>query len=162
MATDPNVALMDYSVFSGMYPEFNTIAMPLVQSYFTLAGLYLNNSGCSVVSDVPVRTLLLYMVTAHLLATFVGVNGQSPSGIVGRISSATEGTVNVEAQVGDLGPSAAFWSSTSYGWSFWNATASYRGARYIPGPKRYLGVGRALPGTQYFGGGWGGNIRWPQ
>lgn len=162
MATDPNVAALDYTAFSAMYPEFDTIPMQVVQAYFSLAGLYLNNSGCSVVSDVAVRTVLLYLVTAHLLATFVGVNGQAPSGIVGRVSSATEGTVSVEADVGDLAPSAAFWASTSYGYAFWAATASYRGARYIPGPRRYLGVGRGMPGTQYFTGGWGGNTRWPQ
>lgn len=56
-----------------------------------------------------------------------------PAGIVGRIASATEGSVSVAAEY-DAPPNAsqAWLIQTKYGAEYWSATAKYRTARYVP------------------------------
>jgi hypothetical protein len=85
------------------------------------------------VQDVNQRALLLNMLTAHLAALYAGVNGQSPSPLVGRINTATEGSVSVGAAMDGVPGTAAWFLQTKYGASFWQATARYRTMRYVPG-----------------------------
>lgn len=109
---------------------------------FVLAGLYLNNTPTSVVQDIPTRTILLYMITAHL-ACLAARQEAEPNGnaLVGRISDATQGSVSVSADVGTTSNSEAFWYQTQYGMAFWKATVRFRmGGRYSRGRVPYLGV----------------------
>ena len=106
--------------------------------YFAEAGLYLDNTDASPVpynppSDVT-RLMLLNMITAHI--AFLRKPGASP--LVGRVSNATEGSVSVATDVGQQSASAQFWLQSPYGFSYWQATASYRTARYVPGPRARL------------------------
>ena len=57
-----SVATFNPSVFLGRYPEFTAAynANPaLFASMFAEAGLYLDNTDCSIVQDVGLRTVLL-------------------------------------------------------------------------------------------------------
>ena len=130
------VAIFNPTVFIARYPEFTAAynANPtLFASMFAEAGLYLNNTDCSVVQDVCLRGVLLNMVTAHIafLGGVLTADGQPRP--VGRVSAANEGAVGASfdypAATAGSGP---WFAQSQYGIAFWQATTSYRGARYFP------------------------------
>lgn len=145
----------DYALFTARYPEFAALTPELLGAYFDEANLYCQNSTCNpAFPDGTLRTLL-FMVTAHIAwlnaprgADGVpAMNGQPASPIVGRINSASEGSVSVGADMGDANagsPSQAWWMQTKYGAAYWAATAQYRTARYMAQPT-------IVPGPAYFG-----------
>lgn len=140
--------------FKTAYPAFATVADALLASDFDIATLFLNNSCCSVVKDANVRLKLLYMVTAHIAALLQGENGKPPSGVVGRVASATEGSVSASlAYASEMSMSEAYFSQTQYGAMFWQATAGYRMFYYVPAPADAC-VGRmpGFPGPSSGGG----------
>lgn len=129
------VVVFDPVEFVAAYPAFATLTNAAMQMDFDIATLFLNNSCCSIVKDANIRQRLLYMVTAHIAALLQGENGKPPSGIVGRVDKASEGTVSVSAAyVNDMSMSEAYFSQTPYGAMFWTATANYRAFHYIPAP----------------------------
>lgn len=140
----------DYSAWSGRYPELASSVTPqIVQQYFYEAQLYCDNTAGSVVRDLTQRAVLLNMVTAHIAALNAPLNGQPSSPLVGRITSASQGSVSVQTQM-DLPPGSAQWfGQTKYGAAFWAATAQYRSMRYVPGP-----VPVSNPWDSRFGGFW--------
>lgn len=132
-AISQGVVVFEPAVFKTQYPAFATLTDPVLQVNFDIATLFLNNSCCSVVKDANIRERLLYMVVAHIAALLQGENGKPPSGIVGRVTEASEGTVSVSAAyVNDMSMSEAYFSQTPYGAMFWMATAGYRMFHYMP------------------------------
>jgi len=125
------IVTFDYPKWLVRYPEFTDKVLDArAQSYFDeAAALYLNNSEGSPVSDVDRRAVLLNMLVAHIAA----LNGEGSSGLVGRITSATEGSVSVSADYGTQPGTAAWFLQTKYGAAFWQATQSLRTFRYVPG-----------------------------
>ena len=76
------------ALFLGRYPEFTSAynSNPtLYSSYFTEAGLYMNNTSLSVVQDTTKLLLFLNMITAHIayLAGQLSADGQTRP--VGRV-----------------------------------------------------------------------------
>lgn len=136
------VVTFDPVAFVARYPEFSTVNQTVLTAYFGEATLYLDNSEASRVQNVEQRLPLLWMLTAHIAALNSGVNGQAPSQLVGRINSATEGSVSVSAEM-QAGQNAAWFLQTKYGAAFWQATAWLRTARYIPG------FSNPAPGPQF-------------
>lgn len=126
------VVAFDPAAFKLAYPQFSSIADELLQSYFSLATLYLNNTDCSPITDLNQRETLLNLIVAHIAQLSVGANGAGGSGVAGRVSKATEGTVSVEFDVGPQTNSSAFWAQTPFGLMYWQATAPYRSFRYYP------------------------------
>jgi len=153
------IVVFDGPEFVAAYPAFATLTNAQMAAAFAVAVIFLNNSCCSIVEDAPTRQVLLYMLTAHVCALIYGQNGQPPSGIVGRVDSAKEGSVSVSASyANDMSMSEAYFSQTPYGAMFWQATVAYRmGSYYTPGPAQACigglpGVGLPFP----FGPGGGG------
>lgn len=135
------VVTFDYATWAARYPELAaSVDEALATLYFGEATLYLDNSAQSVVRDLTARAALLNMLTAHIAKLNATIGGQPPSGLVGRVASASEGSVSVSTDAGAIPGTAAYFAQTQYGMSFWAATARYRTARYIPGPRPYLGV----------------------
>lgn len=130
------IVAFDYQAWARRYPEFSSVTIPLATDYFAEAGLYLDNSTSGLVTDLTARSLLLNLLTAHIAALNSGTNGQAPSGLVGRITSATQGSVSVSVDAMDAPGSAAWYMQTTYGAAYWAATARYRGMRYVPAPPR--------------------------
>lgn len=129
------VVTFDYAVWVARYPEFSSVSQPLAQSYFNEATIYLDNTACSIVQDTARRAVLLNMLTAHIAAlNRKGTDGQLASPLVGRIDSATEGSVSVHADMPGGTANAAWFQQTPYGAAYWQATAQYRTMRYVPGP----------------------------
>jgi hypothetical protein len=147
------IAVFNPTMFIGRYPEFTAAynANPaLFASMFAEAGLYLNNTDCSIVQDVTLRGTLLNMVTAHIafLSGLLTADGQPRP--VGRVSAANEGAVGATFDYTEATPGSGPWfNQTQYGAAFWQATTCYRGARYFPQPTRVEGFLGTRMGTNW-------------
>lgn len=146
--------VFDSAAFLQRYPEFSTVPVPLLEDYFVEAGVYLNNTDTSPVCRLPLRAILLNMLVAHIAKLYSGANGQGGAGMVGRISGATEGSVSAQAEMGPATGSNAWYLQTQYGAAYWQATAAFRTARYVPG--------QSYPPQYNFGPSWGlrGRLPW--
>lgn len=135
------IVVFDIAAFRERYPEFDTVSDSLLNAYFVEATVYLDNTDGSIVTDATIRSVYLNMLVAHLAAMNSGVGGSKPTGLVGRVASASEGSVSVS--MADIPSSGSSWwyLQTPYGAAYWQATASYRTARYVPGasPSNYPG-----------------------
>jgi len=159
------VVVFEPAVFITLYPMFAGIASTILQFNFDLATLLLANDCCNVVTDALKRERLLGLLTAHITYLFNGTNNGAgvvtpPVGIVGRIASATEGSVTAAAEYAStMDLNAAFLTQSPWGALFLAGTAVYRTARYVPAPQRNYGPFPFYGGPGFgFGGGWGGNF----
>lgn len=119
-----DVVVFDVDEFKTLYPQFANVDETILQNYFNAATLLLDNTDKSPVKDLAERKMLLYMLTCHI-ATLKG-RGDS---IVGTITAATEGKVNVS--VTPL-VNMNWYTQTVCGSLYWQATAKYRvGVRYF-------------------------------
>lgn len=142
----------NFSTFTSYYPVFQNISQDQGQFYFDQATLYCSNDTCNpAFADGKLETLL-YMLTAHVAwlnaprdaSGTPAQNGNPPPQIVGRVSSATQGSVSVQTDIGDINggsPSQWWYMSTQFGAAYWAATAPYRTARYLANPTQVPGTG---------------------
>ncbi len=155
------IVTFNATTFKERYPEFATVSDGLLTLYFGEACLFLNNTIASRVVDVNIRATLLNMLTAHVAA--LSGSGVGPSGMVGRVDQAAEGTVSASASYSaDVSQSMAWYIQTEYGATYWAATAVYRTARYIPGRlPQPASPAYSLPGNwgAGYGPGWRGRGR---
>lgn len=121
-----NVVIFDADEFLSLYPQFqNVFTHEQLGIFFNAACLLLDNTENSKVTDLTERKTLLYMLVCHI-ATLQ----QRGTGMVGLLTSATEGKVSVNLQAYTSNPN--WYSQTQCGSMFWLATAKYRvGMRYI-------------------------------
>ena len=146
-STTPPVTF-DPTGFVALYPEFAALTPTQLTAYFSEACLYCSNDVCNPAWGAGVLPQLLNMLTAHvawLRAPTSGglpaAQGAAPSSLVGRITSATEGTVSV-GTTADYPPGSAQWyTSTTYGAAYWAATAQFRTMRFVRAPRRSYGYG---------------------
>lgn len=130
------VVVFSYPQFAARFPTLASLDPTYLASLFAEAGLYVNNTDCSVIQDVTIRGMILNLMTAHLAQLNATINGQTPSTIPGRISQATQGSVSVQSTL-DYPPGSAQWyASTPAGASAWAAMAPYRTMRYFQGCTR--------------------------
>lgn len=141
------VVVFNPDAFLAAYPGFQTVPRGVLSRNFSIAGGYLNNTASSPVRDFTSggqRETLLFLLVAHITQLTDGINGEAPSGLVGRISSASEGSVSVSVEF-PSNPNAAWYTQTQWGALYWTLTSSYRTARFIPGrvnnPANALGLG---------------------
>ena len=137
-STSPAV-VFNYAAWAALYPELSaSVNSAQATGYFQQAQLYCDNSACSIIdnsSPVYERTTLLNLVTAHIAQLFAPLNGQPSPTLVGRISSAGEGSVNVSVDMQYPPGSAQWFMQTKYGAMFWQGSSKYRTMRYVPGPR---------------------------
>ena len=121
-----NVVVFNATEFLALYPQFNNVFTPeQLQQFFKVACLLCDNTPNSKIADLAERKTLLYMLVCHI-ATLM----QRGTGMVGIISSATEGKVSVGLQNVINNPN--WYSQTQCGSMYWLATAKYRvGMRYV-------------------------------
>lgn len=128
------VVTLDIASFRAMYPEFSNVPDEILPFLFNQSTDYLNNTDYSLVDDVVKRERLLYMLMAHLAYVRYGDNRKrGGSGMVGRIASATEGSVSASFDLGPIEFRYAWYTQSPYGMGFWQATKVYRMANYYPG-----------------------------
>ena len=119
-----DVVVFDVDEFKTLYPQFADVDEAILQNYFNAATLLLDNTNKSPVKDLSERKMLLYMLTCHIAT--LKKRGDT---IVGTITAATEGKVNVS-----ITPlvNANWYTQTLCGSMYWQATAKYRlGVRYV-------------------------------
>lgn len=119
-----DVVVFDVDEFKTLYPQFADVDEAILQNYFNAATLLLDNTNKSPVKDLAERKMLLYMLTCHIAT--LKKRGDT---IVGTITAATEGKVNVS-----ITPlvNANWYTQTLCGSMCWQATAKYRlGVRYV-------------------------------
>jgi 1,6-anhydro-N-acetylmuramate kinase len=154
MGTTPFV--FDYDSWVATFPDLQAITEAAALNYFQMATLYVRNDGRGPVNDPNVQATLLNLTTAHIAKMLspqtAGVpttGGAEPSSaIVGRIASATEGSVTVQAEMPEQPASAAWWNQTQYGAMAWKMMAPFRTMRYVPARRRSYN-----PPARYWG--WG-------
>ena len=143
-----------YSDWVAEFPEFVNVPQPLAQSYFNRASNIFSNTTANGAygNDGSQLLALLYLLTSHIAwlnaprdpnGLPAGTGTPAPP-IVGRINSASEGSVSVGADMGDANagsPSQAWYISTRYGAEFWQATGTFRSGGYVANPMRIPFVG---------------------
>lgn len=126
----------DYNAWLLSYPQFSTLTSEqVVGSILPIAEIYCRNDGGGPVTLATTQTVLLNMMVAHIAQLMYGADGGGASGLVGRISNASEGSVSVGTDFPTT-PNNAWFFQTPFGAMFWQATAAYRTMRYIPGYTR--------------------------
>jgi len=131
------IATFNYEIWNARYREFSNVSQVQAQTFWNEATIYHANDGTGPVQDATQQQMLLNMLTAHIAMIAVGTATQPASGLVGRISSAGEGSVNVSVDLTQLPGTAAWFVTTNYGLNYWQATAGYRSAHYRPGYSRF-------------------------
>jgi len=126
-----------YAQWIATYPQFSpgVSSDAFANTVYPLAQQYCRNDGGGPVSSVQIQTVLLGLMCSHIAQLLYGPTGQGASGIVGRVTDATEGSVSVSADFPST-PANAWFLQTTFGAAFWQATAAYRTMRYVPGPRR--------------------------
>jgi hypothetical protein len=132
--------VFNYSTWALRFPALAANVPPaLAQMYFNEACQYCDNSATSIVTDDNIggqRSIYLNLITAHIATLNSGTLAQPANGMVGRINSATEGTVTVQLQ-NDYAPGTQqWWQQTQPGSSYWAMSNQYRTALYIAPPRR--------------------------
>lgn len=124
------VVVFDPAEFRALYPLITATDVQL-EDYFAMAETFLDNTECSLVKDLKSRKRMLYLLVAHI-ATITGT-AEKGNNIVGRISSATEGTVSVSIDYGTMGNNERWYLQTPWGAMYWQLTKKYRSAVYRMG-----------------------------
>lgn len=127
------VVVFDPAAFKLTWTQFAAVSDAQLTGYFNLATLYLSNTDCSIVQDIPTRTTLLWLLTAHIAFLSGALNPGGTPGLVGRVSSATEGSVSVSVDF-PSSPNGAWFQQTPWGAMFWQSTLSLRSFRYRARP----------------------------
>lgn len=128
------VVTFDPTDFKELYPAFATVADEALEINFMAAEMLVNNTCCSRVKDANKRERLLNLLVAHITQLLNGINGQPPAGIVGVVTSATEGSVSVDTTIGPIPFTAVYFAQTQFGLLFWQLTAQFRTFLYVPAP----------------------------
>ncbi len=131
------VVVFDPAAFKIRYPAFAAVSDALLQLCFNEAGLYCANTDTSKVQNITTRTMLLWMLTAHIAYLGGALNPGNTPNPVGRVSQATEGSVSASMEYNVPG-TAAWFAQTEWGASFWQATMQWRSMRYSARPT-YVG-----------------------
>jgi len=131
------VVVFNYATWALRFPELSgSVSQTLAEMYFGEAqALYVDNTVVSPIRDLNQRAVLLNLVTAHIAALNAYINGVEPSTPVGRVATATEGSVSVSTE--NLYPpgTVQWWQSTKYGSAYWAATIQFRSVQYSPNPR---------------------------
>lgn len=127
-----------YPDWAAAFPQLaTTVAEPQAGFLFRQACLFLNNTPFSIVQNVDERRDLLWLLVAHQAQ--LGLNATAGNGSstgaqpVGRLASATRGSVSVSYDGSGLSANAGWFNQTQYGLLYWQATAQYRQMRLSPG-----------------------------
>lgn len=121
--------VFDKARFQTAYPEVRATDAQL-EMWFVQAESLLDNTGRSIVKKPEEREMLLFLLVRHFAAL---AERAAQGGLVGRIASASEGSVSVSADMGAAIGNAAWYLQTPYGATYWQLTAKYRRFRYVSG-----------------------------
>lgn len=140
------VVQFDYPLFQQQWPAYAQIGQVLAQNFWDLATTLHANDGSGPVGNSTLQAKLLNALTAHLAQLYAprdsagnpAATGAPAPALVGRITSASEGSVSVstEALQGFTTAQAAWLSQTQPGSFYWVATTQFRTMRMVGAPSR--------------------------
>ena len=134
------VVTFDFASWALRFPEFASLDPALAQLYFNEATAYHRNDGGGPVPTAALQTTYLNLLTAHIAKMNATIAGIAPSGLVGRMSDAQEGSVRVAVEMpATMSAAAAWFTQTTYGFAYWEQTKGYRTARYRARPQFVVG-----------------------
>lgn len=144
------VVVFDPAAFKLAFPAFADVPDARLTILFGMVTTtILDNTDASIVTDIDTRTSMLYLLLAHVLTLFGdgvtsgGVGTGPGTAPVGRLASATEGTVSTSFAFDvPASPGSAWFNQTQYGAMYWMMMAPYRSFRYVA--LGQSGVGRSL------------------
>jgi len=141
------IVTFDYANWAALFPQFSNLTEQQVETVILpLAEQYCRNDGGGPVCDPNVQTQLINLMVAHVSQLLFGSMTQPLSPLVGRISTASEGSVSVGVEFPTT-PSSAWYLQTQYGAMYWQLVLPFRLGRYVP---------KITQQHQIFGGrGWG-------
>ena len=125
-----NVVVFDPAAFKVVFDEFATVPDAKLNYYFNLAATtILDNSenACILLAE---RTILFDLLVAHQAELKKRIE-EGNSGLVGRISSASEGSVSISTDYQIQGNTAQWYNQTPYGAQYWAMTAKDRTFTYV-------------------------------
>lgn len=131
------VVTFDPAAFKLAFPEFEQVPDARLTAIFNMVtATTIDNTDASIVTDVPARSALIDLLVAHMLTLYgyTAIGGQivPGHGVVGRVSSATEGTVSTSLEYRAAATATEAWyNQTPYGAQYWAFTAQYRSFRYV-------------------------------
>lgn len=133
MATDDLIPF-SYPDWIAGYPNFVTVPPAQGQVYWDLAGSLTPNGACNPLYAAGLLPQALYLLTSHIAWLMMPRAGQAAGG-VGRIASASEGSVSVSFDWAGSGtPNESWFLQTQYGALYWMMTSGFRTAHYVPRP----------------------------
>ena len=133
------IVVFDYTAWATRYPVLaQAVAQDQAQAFFDQACLYLANTPAGPVRDLARRAVLLGLLVAHIATLELPQAQGGQAGLVGRVASATQGSVTVSTAYATLAERAAWFAQTAYGAAFWAATRGLRQARYVPDARRRM------------------------
>ncbi|QCE34673.1 DUF4054 domain-containing protein [Acetobacteraceae bacterium] len=133
----------DASAWKATFPLFSSLSDPQAEFYFNCACDYLNNTPASPVRNLAQRERLLWLLTAHLeqLGLTADQDAENaPNGLVGRISSASRGSVSLSTDGSGIPRNGWWFAQTPYGASFWQATLPLRQMHLLPGRPHFARI----------------------
>lgn len=138
------IITFDFAAWTALYPEFAACTTIQGQAWFNRASrMFANDATNPANRDPGAMSDLLYMLTSHIAWLNAprdqlgnpAATGKPAPPIVGRINTASEGSVSVGAEwEGSGSPSQAWFLQTRYGAEFWAASAKYRRGFYVAHP----------------------------
>lgn len=139
--------VFNYAAWAARFPSLAAVVLePQAQAIFDEAqyvalGNDLPDQPPSVITSETRRLALFNLLVAHMavLELRSTQGGGAGAGMVGNISSAGEGSVNVSMADYPVG-SGKWFEQTQYGAQLWQMLRPLMMAGYQPGPKAYTGV----------------------
>gem|GEM_PF-938103 len=120
-----------YSDWSAAYPQFSNVTPTQINGpVLTLAQVYCRNDGGGPIDDPTMQLQALWLMVAHVAQLMYGSTTQPVSGLVGRVGSASEGSVSVSADFPQGSPNGAWFNQTQYGAMFYQLIKAVTRGRY--------------------------------
>lgn len=151
------VVAFDYASWAARYPTLaTTVDEALATQFWVEASIFQRNDGGGPVCSAALQSALLNMLTAHIaILNGAGSPGGVPSGLVGRVANATQGSVSVGTSYINPTTDLQAWASqTGPGAEWYAATSQFRTFQYRAPPRQSLTPG--FPGYPGLSGGWYG------
>ena len=125
------VVTFSYPTWAATFPQFSP---GLNQDQVTnlilpIASTYCRNDGGGPVCDATAQTNLLNLMVAQCAQLMFGPTGTGSTGLVGRISDASQGSVSVRTEFPNE-PDEAWYNQTQWGAMYWAMAAPFRTMRY--------------------------------
>lgn len=116
--------------FRKLYPKISATDDQL-SMFFIEACMQCNNTDKSIIKNLDERELMLFLLVAHIATLQQRIDSGNEA--VGRVASASEGSVSVSLDNGQTTHSEKWYQQTPYGARYWVLIKQYRSFFYVLG-----------------------------